>query len=318
MSLIDKRKRELEIAANFEKVLNHLPVDFFNSIKKSIIDYNNTEDERMDSCIGSSTERCIFGEGDPRRADLVFNFSPVISKIVFEFKLGKENQEQVIGYADSCNNSLIVSVAKEVKKISDSRIVQLTWNDLFNGLLKIASSEVREKLIPLDLIENFSPGFPDRRLGEPALAFLEDFLFTIKKENLVAFKGKRVMIVTGKMASRTTQNHNVYWFGTNWDKDFQYLVVVNESQIQYVGEVTERYFRLENLAEISNKGHRDLIAEAFNDEVNDKFYGQPILILKSLSNNNNIGLKYIERGAITQSHRYFDDLELVYKQFKSE
>jgi hypothetical protein len=298
--------------------VNHLPVDFFHAITNAIIDYNNNENERRFLCFGSGRERSIFGDGDLRRADLELCFSPGLSRIIFEFKLGKENQEQVIGYANSLNDSLIVSVAKEIKKINDSRIVQLTWNDLFNGLLKIASSEVSEKLIPIDLIENFSPGFPDRRLGEPALAFLEDFLFTIRDENLVPFKGKRVMVVTGKMASRTTMNHNVYWFGNNWDKDFQFLVVVNESQIQYVGEVKERYFRIDDLDEISNKGHRDLIAKSFNDEENDNFNGQPILILKSLINNNKVGLKYIEKGAITQSHRYFDNLELVYKQFKSE
>ena len=43
MSQIEKRKRELEIAANFEKVVNHLPVDFFHAITNAIIDYNNNE-----------------------------------------------------------------------------------------------------------------------------------------------------------------------------------------------------------------------------------------------------------------------------------
>lgn len=310
---MDKKKRELEIAANFEKVINHLPVDFFNAFINTILGYKN---EINSNQIGTYRERAIFN--DQRRVDLELCLFTSYSKIIFEFKLGKENFEQVKGYAKTAEKALVVSVAKEIlTSESDKNIVQLTWTDLFNGLLKVSSSEVRERLIPLDSSTNFSPDFPDRRLGEPALSFLEDFLFTVRDQKLVSFKGNRVMVVAGEMATNTSKNHDLYWFGQNWDKDFQYLVVVNNSVIQYVGEVIERYFGLDELNEISDKDHRNLIVMTFNEESHrDQFVGQSIVLLKPI-NDEMIGKRFVQRGAITQSHRYFENLKKVFEQFNS-
>lgn len=313
-----KRKRELEIAANFQKVLNHLPLEFYNAFVNALFEYNMQENKKYSS-LGTKCESSLF-EGNQWRADLVLQLHPGLSKIIFEFKLLDENLKQVQKYADSSKEALIVSISKRVveRVESEERIVQLTWNDLFNGLLKIASAEIRQKLIPLYVNEKFSPGFPDWRLGEPALSFLEDFLFTIRDENLVSFKGERVMVVAGNMATRTTKNHNVYWFGGQWDKDFQYLVVVNGSTIQYIGNVTGRYFGLNSLDEIADKKHEQLIKHAFEEEKErDQFNRQPIVILKSIFEEKQ-NWKYKEKGAITQSHRYFKSLADVFNEFKSE
>lgn len=313
-----KRKRELEIAANFQKVLNHMPLEFYNAFVNALFEYNIQEKKKYAS-LGTKCESSLF-EGNQWRADLVLQLDPGLSKIIFEFKLVDEDLIQVQKYADSSKDALIVSISKRMvrKEENEERIVQLTWNDLFNGLLKIASAEVKQKLIPLDSNENFSPGFPDRRLGEPALSFLEDFLFTIRDENLVSFKGKRVMVVAGNMATRTTKKHNIYWFGDNWDRDFQYLVVVNGSAIQYIGEVTERYFGLKSLNDVSIEEHRKLIKQAFEEEKErDRFVNQPIVILKGIFEEKQ-NWRFKGKGAITQSHRYFENLDNVFKEFKNE
>lgn len=318
MSEQKKKKRELEIAANFEKVLNHLPADFYFAFINALFEQKDIENQKKYLRIGSKPERIISKED---RVDLEILLSPGLSKILFEFKLGNEVINQVYRYAKTDEDALIVSIAKELNtnetenKKYDDKIVNLTWNELFNGLLKIASSEIQDKLIPQDTTELFSPDFPERRLGEPALSFLEDFLFTIRDRNLVYFKGERVLVVSGDMATKTSTQFNVYWFGKNWDKDFQYVVVVNKSTIQYIGEVKERYFRLEKLTDIENVADRKIIEDAFKS-VNEKdsFSNQPIIILKRIYESK-WGWKFNKKGAITQSHRYFKDIKNTMKHF---
>lgn len=309
-----KKKRELEIAANFEKVLNHLPVDFYNSFINALLEYEIPPEKKVNK-LESKREIAIF-DGQ-KRADLVLNSNPGFSNIVFEFKLNDENLAQVEDYAKHSSDYLVVSLAKilsgQVCNINNVR--RLTWNNLFNGLLKIASSEIRNKLIPLDKTETFSPGFPDRRLGEPALSFLEDFLFTVKEQKLVPFKGERVLVVTGDLATRTTKKYKVYWFGNHWDKDFQYLIVVSGSTIQFIGKVEERYFGYTDLDDIPHKSHKELIKNVFKEEKDrDTFKDHPIILLESIKEEM-IGKKYIGKGPITQSHRYFENLDQAFKEF---
>ena len=93
-------------------------------------EYNKKEEDKVKACFGSFRERHIFGDDDDyRRADLEFCFSPGLSKMIFEFKLGRENQNQVIEYANSSEDSIVISIAKEILRIDHYRIVQLTWND---------------------------------------------------------------------------------------------------------------------------------------------------------------------------------------------
>lgn len=314
----EQKKRELEIAANFEKVLNHLPADFYFAFINALFELKNSELPKKYFWIGSKREKIISKED---RVDFEILLSPGLSRILFEFKMGNEDINQVYRYAKTDEDALIVSIAKELnnnetgnKKYGD-KIVNLTWNELFNGLLKIASSEIQDKLIPQDTTELFSPDFPERRLGEPALSFLKDFLFTIRDRNLVYLKGERVLVVTGEMATQTTKQFNVYWFGNNWNKDFQYLIVVNKSTIQYIGEVKERYFRLEKLSDIENEDDRKNIESAFKSVCEkDSFKNQPIIILKEIYKNKK-GWKFKEKGAITQSHRYFENIQSTLKHF---
>lgn len=311
MSDPKKKKRELEIAANFEKVLNHLPVDFYFAFINTIQEHNFQQEESFYENIGIYGEKNIFKD-NKNRVDLYFNLSNLPSKIIFEFKLGKENINQVIGYENSTENSLIVSISSNYKMHDNKNIIQLSWNELFNGFIKIASAEIREKLIPIDTTESFSPGFPERRLGEPALSFLEDFLFTIRNEKLVPFKGERVLAVAGRMANSTTKKHNVYWFGINWDRDFEYLAVIEKNKINYVGKVKERYFDLDKLEDIPNKKDKENIKDAFLKN-KDQFSSQPIVTLEKLEFPELNPFK--GKGAVTQSHRYFKNLNELYKLF---
>ena len=159
---MNKKKRELEITANFEKVLTHLPADFYFAFINAIQEYNFQQEESFYENIGIYREKNIFKD-NKNRVDLYFNLSKLPSKVIFEFKLGKEKIEQVIEYANSIENSLIVSISLNYKIYENKNIIQLSWNELFNGLIKIASAEIREKLIPIDTTESFSPGFPERR-----------------------------------------------------------------------------------------------------------------------------------------------------------
>lgn len=313
MSDPKKKKRELEIAANFEKVLNHLPADFYFAFINAIQEHNFQQEESFYENIGICREKNIFKD-NKNRVDLYFNLSNLPSKIIFEFKLGKENINQVIGYENSTENSLIVSISSNYKIHDNKNIIQLSWNELFNGFIKIASAEIREKLIPIDTTESFSPGFPERRLGEPALSFLEDFLFTIRNEKLVPFKGERVLAVAGRMANSITKKHNVYWFGINWDRDFEYLAVIEKNKINYVGKVKERYFDLDKLEDIPNKKDKENIKDAFLKN-KDQFSSQPIVTLEKLEFPELNPFK--GKGAVTQSHRYFKNLDELYKFFEN-
>lgn len=318
MNETKKKKRELEIAANFEKVLNHLPLEFYNAFINALFEYNSPDGKRYWSILETKCECSIF-DGHQWRADLVLNVYPGLSKIIFEFKLNDENIDQVRKYAESAKDALIVSISqKPIIQEKEARIIQLTWNQLFNGFLKIASSEVQKKLIPLNIDEAFSPGFPEHRLGEPALSFLEDFLFTIKEQKLVPFKGERVLVVTGGLATRTTTKHKIYWFGNHWDKDFQHLIVVSGGAIKFIGKVEDRYFGYTDLNDIPHKSHKELIKNVFMEEKDrDTFKDHPIIILESIYEEM-IGRKYIGKGPITQSHRYFENLDQAFKKFKNE
>jgi hypothetical protein len=311
-----KRTRELEIARQFKNVLNLLPVDFYDAVVSALINSEHPKHLSIDN------ERSIF-LGSQDRADLICSF-PVFRNIIFEFKLGDENVEQIIRYSTYMPDAKIVSISKnskftEIDQEKYYNISSFEWQDLLNGFLPIISPEMKERLKPLTSDTSFSPNFPERRLGDPTLFVLENFLSLLKEEGLVVTKGERVLVVTGGMASKSTTLHNVYWFGKNWSRDFQFLVVVYKKEFLYVGEVIERNFDKSTINEFNTK-YQNIIELAF-DESPNVFNGQPVIVLKDLRDNekfkSRIGKPYARSGAITQSHRYFDNLVSFFKHFSN-
>ncbi|MBN1998512.1 hypothetical protein JW935_13220 [candidate division KSB1 bacterium] len=309
-----KRTRELEIARQFKKVLSILPVDFYDAVISAFID---SEDPRY---LEIQTELAVFKENKDR-ADLVCKF-PTFKEIIFEFKLGDENVDQVKRYSKNKPEAKIISISKkskfnEVELKHFPQIKTYTWQEVLNGFLPIISPEMQEKLKPTQADTSFYPAFPERRLGDPTLFVLENFLILLKEENLITTKGEKVLVVTGEMASKSTCVHNVYWFGLNWNRDFQYLVVVHQKKLVYVGEVIERIFDKQSFDQFESD-NIEIIKKAYNEspEGSKGYYGQPVIVLKEVEHGKKDSY-YAGKGAITQSHRYFNNLSQFFNYFSN-
>lgn len=347
-----RRMREIELSRRLAELLKAMPYElalrFQNALSSNLETKNQVEDFRREIRLEASLKEG--DKGERRRLDVLVPCAltmlgrPSFEELIFELKLFDENIKQVNGYAEQRPNALVVSLAKKLALPASPRdnVVRFTWEQFFWGLAPLLTLDGQLRILDGKLLseitlkdDTFFIDRPDtpKPTGEVFGRYLEDFLFEIKRH--VRFTKQRVIVVTGKSASKTTTEGNIYFCPANWDAEFDYLVVVHSRKIQYVGkvkyklhpiiydnnqpanlnqiiDVTKNEFA--QLNEVENAALQKHVDEYEHDED-----GLVVWLQKADESDGlgfpKVGKIYEKKGAITQTHRYFESPEAFTKHF---
>jgi hypothetical protein len=340
-----KHARELEIARKLANLLGVMPFEFMLNLQSELIaklSINGNADASFEIITEAPLDKIT--KGEQRRLDILVPLAPkielvdsikVYEEIIFELKLFKEDLVQVNGYAEIRRNAIVVSISKFPAPITATipalpNVIQLTWEDVFWGLFDFLDVGAQKRLVGAKGIagnSNLSISPLQQPLGNVAELYLEDFCKSIKRSVKTNFQ--RVIVVTGELANETTKDH-IYFFPARWDGEFDYLAVVLKGKIEYYGKVVKRLnpaiyvsnspSNIGDVVDASNKTAiltTDESAALKNNVAKYTHSGDGIIVwLESLQNANdpvvsvmrdNNKNKYQRKGAITQSHRYFDN-----------
>jgi hypothetical protein len=349
------KDKEIQLVKEFKSILERFPLDFANAIFSQFIIIAVSEEGKNNfyNLIQLNLEDRSFDE-DKWRIDLSIKWlTDKYTDIFFEFKIDDESLDQINKYqiaiekqkskTNSLSRPLIVSICRKKSLDKAKRkgdIITITWEEFAKGISKVLGFDAIQRLgfVNNENDDNdFSPEFPKRRLGEPLESLLEDFLRKINDQKLIESRKDRVMVVTGKKATQSSQSANITWFGKNWDSSFEYIVVVYQKKLQYAGKVIKIYqpedynisegniddlnIKIDDQVGLINKTLEKLNLN--KNEEND-FRNSPVaqmtkIIFSHESWGNIIDEPvYRKPGAITQSHRYFDSPADFVKHFTSK
>jgi hypothetical protein len=331
-------KRELELSRNLARLFEVLPYEMINAFVLAVYLYkSNYEDEQKLGHKIALEER--LSVDNQKRLDVVIPLGiKSYKQIIFELKLEKEKLSQVEDYAKVRNESLIISIAGELenRETKIENIRRLKWEDFFWGLFYLLGEEAQKRLSPDKKIrsQKFDPDFPKRPLGFLAETYLEDFLKDLSQKGYVQLStGQKVLVVTGEFATKTCKEYNLDFYGTNWTQLFDYLCVVHQGKLQYVGKVKTKYaiIRFEENEIIDENDLKlsidpKVVMEIHNLDKDKKLDGSSIALLEEVTIEKDplwsgrgikIGEKYSKKGPVTQSHRYFETPQKFIEYFKS-
>jgi hypothetical protein len=310
-----KRAKETEISRRLTMMINMLPYDFVNAFIKAVVNYSKGNEIQSKEFHNLVTEQYIDSNNE-NRIDITISYGS-ISGLSFELKLDREDPDQINRYAKSLgSNHIIISLAKQHPKNSESQIARITYNDIFHSFGKALGIDARTRLgIDKDAVD-FSPIFPDRALDVISSYKLEEFLQILLKENLATPKSNRVLVATGNIASISTRSNNLYWYGTNWNHNFSYLAIVYKKELNYFGKVKKRSI-YENRSKLPEKYIK--VFKKVGNLNNDNTEIAVIELDEALELLNiKKDAEYKRKGSITQSHRYFETIKDFSDYFLSE
>lgn len=197
-------------------------------------------------------------EGNADRLDLVVPVPPftllerVITCLVFELKLGGRDEGQLTRYAQRLDNSIVISVSKEVgfppveyqKGGSPGTWpywVCQGWDHLYYALQELLSGDPRHRVTlvddPGDLLLNFDYRIP----GQDRLTFTcERLMETIEARNLLANRQLTLVVPEGGQA-RASLDHDppYYEHSAGWQSGYRYVAVVRGNVLVSIYEVLE-------------------------------------------------------------------------------
>jgi hypothetical protein len=333
--------RELELSRSLARLLSTMPYGVVSSLLESLLLECIKTPSGVDIKFGVETEAHVF-KSTPRangRADVYVPLSfpeTKITGVVFETKLGYEDARQLIDYSRD-GTKLIVSISKTIKDKSLEKkyenIILITWLDLLECMFPLLSMSAQERLLkgrsPVGR-QRIQPDYPPFYIGMINENILEYFLLDIVSRNLINLRPKnRVMVVSGAFASEMAIKHGIAGVGTGWDHQFSYYCVVHQKRVNFIGAVEKIYSNLNvqgsNLLDegVSIPKHdSDLVLPFIKDlsewkSNTDRDVGDEVgvVFLRDLNqveshdferNGIAVGKSYPRRGAITQSHRYFN------------
>jgi len=345
--------RELELSRSLARLLSTMPYGVVSSLLEALLLECIKTPSGVDIKFGVETEAHVF-KGTPRangRADVYVPLSlpeTNITGVVFETKLGYEDAQQLIDYSRD-STKLIVSISKTIKDKSleekYDNIILITWLDLLECLLPLLSKSAQERLMKGRSPEGrqrIQPDYPPFYIGMINENILEYFLLDIVSRNLINLRPKnRIMVVSGAFASEMAIKHGIAGVGTGWDHQFSYYCVVHQKRVNFISAVEKIYSNLNvQGSKLLDEGvpipkhDRDLVLPFLKDlnewksktdrDVSDKV---AIIIFRDLNedesheferNGITVGKNYPRRGAITQSHRYFNSTRELGNLFRIE
>lgn len=314
---------EIEIRDRFIRILNLLPFEYTNAFLRWLIQKSQGQADPKDQPLELISEKA--GSKNGNRVDIYFNYGELktdkspLKGICFELKKGKQPTGQIIRYSKEWDDFLIVSIAKDSNEELNNKenLLSITWDDIYHSFGSILRCDERKRLgvNGAEVKVEFSLS---HSLDQIAAYKLDEFLNILLQENLVTALSNRVMVATGAQATKSTNEHDIYWYPSNWNHNFKYLVIVYKKEIQYAGEVSNRIKQSKSSKKL-DKAKLDKIERI--DKEFDENEELEILETKKIhksgdSNPNaknfddwkgieNIG-KY-GKGAFTYSHRYFDN-----------
>lgn len=337
--------RELELSKSLARLINTLPYGVVSALIEALVLESFSQDFESDIKYGVGTEVRVF-EKTPRKTGRADVYIPIsfegsqIGGIVFETKLYHEDNHQLTDYA-SDSTKLIVSISRSIKnkklEKSNPNIILLSWEDLFQCLLPLLSETSRSRLMKGYILSRkgrIQPDYPPFFIGVINDSILEYFLLDIREKGLLNIRPKhRLLVVSGEFASNVAVKHAIAGIGIGWDHQFSYYCVVHKKIIQYIGSVQSLFSRVNIDTDGAptvegidlEKEDREKIVPFLADlkqwkEESGKSKNEEValVILGALSTEDQylfsslgltVGKVYPRRGAVTQSHRYFDSPE---------
>jgi len=290
----EKRYKEIELSRKFAAMLNKLPIEHYNQIISAIYEKSNLVNTEVGFDAAIKIEKNHREENN--RYDIFIPCtSASIESIIVEIKKGAEDTVQIKKYKTDNPTAIVVSIAQSYP-VSDTvadGIVRWSWSSIasmLSGLIDTGYYSSEKLKIPSNSF-NLDISFPNWRLDLRTQYAIEDFLNDLLQFNIIRRESNRILVVTGKKATDSTTNDNIYSHPENWDTDYKYVIVVFENKIQYVGEL------MEVLLISTNSEIQELITN-----------GDRVISLKSYEVKDiKIGQTKTSKGAFTQSHRYFEN-----------
>lgn len=354
------KARETEIARRLAQIFERLPLRALNSLLQNLIEGLN---ELTEVAKGSTTRRrwvdvpqkngasvqissplAIAVEVSPqseeslRRFDLVVPIPPLlynrrlVTSLIFEFKLGVHNEEQLREYAGLAPNSLIISIATSGKSTETKThlgvgqlIVLQSWEHLYFALQSMLSGDAQPRITssaePDDLLLNFE----HRLAGQDRLAFeIESFLQLLILRSLLPNQDLVLIVPEGAYA-KTTLTHSppYYRHPASWRQGYAWLIAISRNEVVGIYRVLES----------SSTDLVNGILPPPPDSLSDKEWqaaasvaGSTVSVLEKLDKTHSrlgrfLGAKYDRKregktpAPFTMSHRYLENPEALVAYF---
>lgn len=279
-------------------------------------------------------------EGTQERLDLVLPIAPIIvgsrlvTSIVFEFKIGPYQLDQLDRYAAVLPNSLIISISRQtdgfeqqVRDTAGAVIVFQTWEHLYFSLAQMLSGDAAPRLVrvdePVDLLLNFD----HLVAGQDRVAFeIESLLELLLDRDLLPNRNLVLVVPQGEHAASTLQDHPPYYrHPDSWRAGYKYLVTIKGNQIKGIFEVVHSATtdRVDGTFPPPPPGVR---AKTWEEEI-AATPGSRVSILRKLDATDQVLGPYLDRrydrtgpkghtAAFVQTHRYIehpDELKYFFK-----
>jgi hypothetical protein len=177
----------------------------------------------------------------------IFIGETLTTSIVFEFKLGPHNPDQLKEYSRLSPNSTVISVetgtvSKTVIQGELGRpIVLQNWEHLYYALQSMLSGDAQPRVVAVDEPDDLLLKFDHRVAGQDRLAFeIESFLQLIIDRGLLPNRDLVLVIPRGSAAAGTLGNTPPYYcHPESWTSGYRYLVVIYRNVVENIYRVIE-------------------------------------------------------------------------------
>lgn len=191
-------------------------------------------------------------KGMQDRLDLVLPTAPVlvgdrlITSLVFEFKIGAYQIDQLERYAEVLPNSLLMSVSKQTHGLeqlacagTSAMIVFQTWEHLYFAFARMLSGDAIPRLVQVDEPTGLLLNFDHLVAGQDRVSFeIESFLELLLNRDLLPNRDLVLAIPRGEWAASTLQDDPPYYrHPDSWRAGYSYLVSVYRNEIEGIFEV---------------------------------------------------------------------------------
>jgi hypothetical protein len=191
-------------------------------------------------------------EGTQDRLDLVLPTAPVlvgdqlITSLVFEFKIGAYQLDQLERYAAVLPNSLLMSVSKQphgleqlARAVTGATIIFQTWEHLYFAFARVLSGDAAPRLFQVDEPTGLLLNFDHLIAGQDRASFeIESFLDLLLNRDLLPNRDLVLAIPRGAWAASTLQEDPPYYrHPDSWRAGYSYVVSVYRNEIEGIFEV---------------------------------------------------------------------------------